>query len=153
MNAALSARGQETLPQKLSFLAEQIGPAVATLGRRHFGRAAKASACQADGVSPRGLESHRCRACAKWLCVEGEYIASLGRDVVFEKTTSKSSRPGLARRHGTRQAKGLFWELNPGPLAPEARIMPLDQTASGAHVSSGTSNYCSPCCQPHGSAG
>ena len=22
---------------------------------------------------------------------------------------------------------GLFWELNPGPLAPEARIMPLDQ--------------------------
>ena len=45
MNAALSAGGQETLPQKLSFLAEQIGPAVATLGRRHFGRAAKASAC------------------------------------------------------------------------------------------------------------
>ena len=28
-------------------------------------------------------------------------------------------------------SKGLFWELNPGPLAPEARIMPLDQTASG----------------------
>ena len=28
------------------------------------------------------------------------------------------------------QDKGLFWELNPGPLAPEARIMPLDQTAS-----------------------
>ena len=26
--------------------------------------------------------------------------------------------------------KGLFRELNPGPLAPEARIMPLDQTAS-----------------------
>jgi hypothetical protein len=25
--------------------------------------------------------------------------------------------------------KGLFWELSPGPLAPEARIMPLDQTA------------------------
>ena len=91
MNAALSARGKETLPQKLSFLAEQIGPAVATLGRRHFGRAAKASACQADGVSPRGLESHRCRACAKWLCVEGEYIASLGRDdldVFFSKNNS-----------------------------------------------------------------
>ena len=28
------------------------------------------------------------------------------------------------------QQKGLFWELRPGPLAPEARIMPLDQTAS-----------------------
>ena len=26
--------------------------------------------------------------------------------------------------------KGLFWELNPGPLAPEARIIPLDQTAN-----------------------
>ena len=58
--------------------------------------------------------------------------------VVFGKKTSKSSRPGLVRRHGTRQAKGLSWELSPGPLAPEARIMPLDQTASGAHVSSGT---------------
>ena len=30
--------------------------------------------------------------------------------------------------------------------------MPLDQTASGAHASSGTYNSCSPC-QPHGSAG
>ena len=26
--------------------------------------------------------------------------------------------------------KGLFRELNPGPLAPGARIMPLDQAAS-----------------------
>ena len=28
---------------------------------------------------------------------------------------------------------GLFRELSPGPLAPEARIMPLDQTASWKH--------------------
>ena len=28
---------------------------------------------------------------------------------------------------------GLFWELNPGPLAPSARIIPLDQTADVAH--------------------
>ena len=27
------------------------------------------------------------------------------------------------------KARGLFRELNPGPLAPEARIMPLDQAA------------------------
>ena len=27
-------------------------------------------------------------------------------------------------------ATGLFWELNPGSLAPEARIIPLDQTAN-----------------------
>ena len=33
--------------------------------------------------------------------------------------------------HGAHHAvKGLFRELNPGPLAPEARIIPLDQTAS-----------------------
>ncbi len=41
----------------------------------------------------------------------------------------------LASQYGQRgrraASKGLFWELNPGPLAPEARIMPLDQTASG----------------------
>ena len=27
--------------------------------------------------------------------------------------------------------KGLLWEVNPGPLAPEARIIPLDQAADG----------------------
>ncbi len=30
---------------------------------------------------------------------------------------------------GTCTNKGLLRELNPGPLAPEARIMPLDQAA------------------------
>ena len=34
----------------------------------------------------------------------------------------------LASR-GQVAGKGLLWELNPGPLAPDARIMPLDQTA------------------------
>ena len=29
-----------------------------------------------------------------------------------------------------RSQNGLLWELNPGPLAPEARIMPLDQAAN-----------------------
>ena len=36
--------------------------------------------------------------------------------------------PMLAASAGS---KGLLRELNPGPLAPEARIMPLDQAASG----------------------
>ena len=27
------------------------------------------------------------------------------------------------------QKSGLVWESNPGPLAPEARIIPLDQQA------------------------
>ena len=35
--------------------------ALRAAAQRHFGRAAKASACQADGVSPSGLEAHRCR--------------------------------------------------------------------------------------------
>ena len=34
------------------------------------------------------------------------------------------------RRKHMESFEGLFWELNPGPLAPEARIMPLDQTAN-----------------------
>ena len=55
MNAALSAGGPETLPQKLSFLAEQIGPAVATLGRTHFGRAAKPMGSPRVGSNPTGV--------------------------------------------------------------------------------------------------
>ena len=35
---------------------------------------------------------------------------------------------------------GLFRELNPGPLAPEARIMPLDQTAKWMLLSHDTKN-------------
>ena len=35
---------------------------------------------------------------------------------------------GFCSRRSKQQ--GLFWELNPGPLAPEARIIPLDQTAN-----------------------
>ena len=31
--------------------------------------------------------------------------------------------------HGSADEQGLLRELNPGPLAPEARIMPLDQAA------------------------
>ena len=35
---------------------------------------------------------------------------------------------------------GLFRELSPGPLAPEARIMPLDQTAKWMLLSHDTKN-------------
>ena len=38
----------------------------------------------------------------------------------------------LRQRNAFWSGKGLFWELNPGPLAPEVRIMPLDQTASAS---------------------
>ncbi len=39
-------------------------------------------------------------------------------------------------RQPQEMAKGLFRELNPGPLAPEARIMPLDQTADDLRLPS-----------------
>ena len=32
------------------------------------------------------------------------------------------------------KSPGLVWDLNPGPLAPKARIIPLDQRAAGARV-------------------
>ena len=33
-----------------------------------------------------------------------------------------------------KREKGLVRDLNPGPLAPEARIIPLDQRASSSYV-------------------
>ena len=45
-------------------------------------------------------------------------------------------------------SKGLFWELNPGPLAPEARIIPLDQTANVFPLSPFLWTFwCPPSCQ------
>ena len=37
--------------------------------------------------------------------------------------------------------KGLLRELNPGPLAPEARIIPLDQAANETESLSKKANY------------
>ena len=52
--------------------------------------------------------------------------------LVFEACASAVSEARKSLRAPvTRQASlGLLRELNPGPLAPEARIMPLDQAAS-----------------------
>ena len=52
--------------------------------------------------------------------------------IVFKKSVGakrkhKAERP---RAKGIDQTNGLLRELNPGPLAPEARIMPLDQAAN-----------------------
>ena len=46
----------------------------------------------------------------------------------FAVISLKCASGGISRSMGCGE-KGLFRELNPGPLAPEARIMPLDQTA------------------------
>ena len=70
--------------------------------------------------------------------------------------TRREGTRGVRALHSALRLKGLFWELSPGPLAPEARIMPLDQTASvwPAKKSSPpqTAAYCSgwPPCQGAG---
>ena len=46
----------------------------------------------------------------------------------FKGTLGQSALPWTEQRHA--EAIGLLRELNPGPLAPEARIMPLDQAAN-----------------------
>ena len=66
-------------------------------------------------------------------------VEALGMGYFFDfKHTDKSLRPSrnpplLCLLNGKlyeSEIKGLLRELNPGPLAPEARIMPLDQAAS-----------------------
>ena len=50
---------------------------------------------------------------------------------------AQHSRPVAAGGHDVEVmlvCKGLLRELNPGPLAPEARIMPLDQAADDSHA-------------------
>ncbi len=37
----------------------------------------------------------------------------------------------LLKKRGSKDRGGLVRDLNPGPLAPEARIIPLDQRATG----------------------
>ena len=60
-------------------------------------------------------------------------IVALTGGLFAQEAANKKVQAGLAGhnqcRAGCRKEFGLFWELNPGPLAPEARIMPLDQTA------------------------
>ena len=45
--------------------------------------------------------------------------------------TSASQAEGPRFKSQRVHSSGLLRELNPGPLAPEARIMPLDQAANG----------------------
>ena len=56
------------------------------------------------------------------------HLPGAARDVV--KHISSFPFAGAAMLSPQLRKQGLFWELNPGPLAPEARIIPLDQTAS-----------------------
>jgi hypothetical protein len=51
-----------------------------------------------------------------------------GKDSLWHESLELEAAPSLAILVDA-ISKGLFRELNPGPLAPEARIIPLDQTA------------------------
>ena len=84
---------------------------------------------------------HFGRQCASIIFVAVEVsfnVEALGMGYFIDfKLTDKSLRPSrnpplLPLLHGKlyeSKIKGLLRELNPGSLAPEARIMPLGQTA------------------------
>ena len=60
-------------------------------------------------------------------------IPSLLRSIVWSMSFDTMNELGttcLSQANTSFNIKGLLRELNPGPLAPEARIMPLDQAAS-----------------------
>ena len=71
---------------------------------------------------------------ANWLCHLGVALVTPDSSK-FEPLVPCGLLPEHVFCAGVKQVcalriQGLFWELNPGPLAPEARIMPLDQTAN-----------------------
>ena len=60
------------------------------------------------------------------------HVQSSNRQQYKQSSTTPSEIRNLNQK--LCQAEGLLRELNPGPLAPEARIMPLDQAADGNAV-------------------
>ena len=83
------------------------------------------SSTHTSGSPPLSLRACQCmwhRPLAVW-CTRGV--------VLFQQCSSPSCLQGTAPVHFfcAHITAGLFRELSPGPLAPEARIMPLDQTA------------------------
>ena len=75
------------------------------IDRSHFGSRLKLS-----GLSPGGIEA--------W---------GQGSFLINEPPESELASSFVQSSHGL--VNGLLRELSPGPLAPEARIMPLDQAA------------------------
>ena len=86
-------------------------------------------------------------SCCFWMCLRNHHQAETMSGVAqwlacwAHNPKVPRSKPGSAmvwhdllscvfRSASVPHHKGLFWELNPGPLAPWARIMPLEQTAS-----------------------
>ena len=57
-------------------------------------------------------------------------VGKTPKQLVTECSSVTVIHQGMQFRSGTGGAEGLLRELNPGRLAPEARIMPLDQAAN-----------------------
>ena len=76
----------------------------------------------------------------------------VSRDTLAERLRRRPAKPMGSPRVGSNPtgvayvlervlSKGLLRELSPGPLAPEARIMPLDQAAGDGVVPNCSSNF------------
>ena len=57
------------------------------------------------------------------------HVVSISVGSIWEPMCGNWGQVGVMDWARTVRTKGLLRELNPGPLAPEARIIPLDQTA------------------------
>ena len=77
--------------------------------------------------------------------LEHRFISEISIDVCWTDPMQHSRLFRLQKYAGKKPhfGKGLLRELNPGPLAPEARIIPLDQAAN-----EGDSLFCMLDCQP-----
>ena len=85
------------------------------------------------------LVAHKCICCNFVRTVWFQHAASN----VQNPYTINNNNSGSARQTNNAAAisqlfydcgTGLFWELNPGPVAPKARIIPLDQTAAWVRI-------------------
>ena len=81
-------------------------------------------------VSPAGRGSHLTRE-GTCLCPGSRIHGKGPRETWLLLMTSWS--PHYRRRQVGYKILGLVRDLNPGPLAPEARIIPLDQQANLCH--------------------
>ena len=64
-------------------------------------------------------------------CIKYDWIERRKKEVAVKGGGKKKSMQGGKKKEvGKKKKYGLVRESNPGPLAPKARIMPLDQQAT-----------------------
>ena len=102
-----------------------------------------AEVCQALSLHPPTPRPRCRRASPSWWHGLGRYPHVPGWGIGGSRPVEvdNTHRRGLLST-SSRCIRGLLRELSPGPLAPEARIMPLDKAASCQHLAH-RSSYCS----------